>query len=62
MKKYKVFIDVAQDEDWQEIEVESDIVEAETPQQAEEIVTMSYGNSDVIDFYVWEVTEEDAIN
>lgn len=60
MNKYQVFIDVAQDDEWENIEVETEVVEAKTPQEAEERVMMRYSDSGV-DFYVWEVTEEDKV-
>ncbi len=61
MKKYQVYIDVSQDDDWENIEVETEVIEANTPQEAEERVMMRYSDSGV-NFYVWEVTEDDEIN
>lgn len=61
MNKYQVYIDVPQDDEWENIDVETEIVEANTPQEAEEKTTMRYSDSGV-DFYVWEVTEEDKID
>lgn len=61
MNKYQVFIDVPQDDEWENIDVETEIVEANTPQEAEEKTMMRYSDSGV-DLYVWEVTEQDKIN
>lgn len=61
MKKYKVFIDVAQTENWVNINVESMEVEAfncnDAYMKANRHAQELYDN-----FYVWEVTEDDVIN
>lgn len=60
MKKYQVFIDVPQDDEWQEISVESMEIEAfncdDAKQQAVRFAEEMYK-----DCYVWEVTEDDVI-
>lgn len=60
MKKYQVFIDVPQDDEWQEIIVESMEIEAfncdDAKQQAVRLAESLYE-----DCYVWEVTEDDLI-
>lgn len=61
MKKYQVFIDVAQDEGWKDIGVETMEVEAFNPDDAFMLATRE-AQELYDDFYVWEVTEEDKIN
>jgi len=60
MKTYQVFIDVPLDEEWQNIDVETIIVEAFNCDDAKQIAVREaeaiYG-----DCYVWEVTEDDII-
>lgn len=61
INKYQVFIDVPQDELWDDIKVEEMIVEAKTcivaEQKAIEEAVKLYG-----DCYVWIVKEEDKLN
>lgn len=61
MKKYQIFIDIPIDDDWEDIEVESIVVEAfncndafmKATREAQELYE---------DFYVWEVTEDDILD
>ena len=60
MNTYQIFIDVAQDENWEEIDVESTTIEAfncnDAYMRANEEAEEKYEH-----FYVWEVSEEDVI-
>lgn len=60
MKIYQIFIDVPQDENWEDIEVESTTVEAFNPNDAFMKATRE-AEEKYEDFYVWEVTENDLI-
>lgn len=60
MKKYQVFIDVAKDEDWEEIEVETMEIEAFNPDDAF-IRAVREADNLYENFYVWEVTKDDVI-
>lgn len=60
MKKYQVFIDVPQDDEWEEIAVESMVVEAFNPDDAF-IRAVREADNLYENFYIWEVTEEDLI-
>ena len=60
LKEYQVFIDVPQDEDWEEIEVESTTVEAFNCNDAYQTATRE-AQEKYEDFYVWEITEDDII-
>lgn len=61
MKEYQVFIDVPYDEDWLELYVETLIVEAHNCNDAYD-KAIKEAQKYHVDFYVWEVTEEDIIN
>tara|TARA_R110000772_G_scaffold89822_2_gene185883 strand:- start:1422 stop:1598 length:177 start_codon:yes stop_codon:yes gene_type:complete len=58
MNTYQVFIDVAVDGDWNEIEVESLEIDAFNANDAFMKAQREYSHED---FYVWEVTEDDII-
>ena len=61
MKEYQVFIDVPQDEEWENIDVETIIVEAFNCDDAKQIAVRE-AEAIYEDCYVCEVTEEDTIN
>lgn len=60
MKKYQVYIDVAEDENFEDIVVESTTVEALNPDDAY-MEAVKEAQEDYEYFYVWEVTEDDEI-
>lgn len=61
MKTYLVHVDVPQENDWENIEVESMEVEAFNCDEAKRIATI-VAEGLYEDCYVWEVTEDDVIN
>lgn len=61
MKKYQVFIDVAQTESWENIRVETMEVEAFNCDGAKQSA-VTQAESLYEHCYVWEVTEDDVIN
>ena len=60
MNKYQVFIDVALDGDWNNIDVESLEIEAKSPKEAADKASEIYMRKG-LDFYVWEVSNDDII-
>lgn len=60
MNKYQVFIDVPQDEEWENIDVETIIVEAFNCDDAKQIAVRE-AEAMYEDCYVWEVKEEDKL-
>ena len=60
MNKYNVIVDIPQDEDWNDIEVETMEVEAETANEArDKAVDEVHAKHE--EYYVWEVLECDKI-
>lgn len=61
MKKYQVHIDLPIEGDWDNIEVETIVIEAFNCDDAKERA-VRYADSNYDDSYVWEITEDDIID
>lgn len=60
MNTYQVFIDIPQDEEWENINVETMEIKAKSCGDAL-IIANRKAEEIYDDFYVWEVTEDDKI-
>lgn len=58
--KYQVFVDIPLDEEWEECEVETLIIEADSPDEAMEKVDVEMVKTHE-NFYIWQVTNDDII-